>query len=203
MRVDVEAVRLRWGQRIRDLKWYTGASGGISIATGSVTPPHAQRDHEPLCIEQRDQLRTNSGAGPAQHHIGVGATAPAARRKYLVFNVYSEHRPAVDQGVFPTQPRVVLSPCSIRIFDLRTTTVPLVNGTNTVTLNWSILPGDFYRIQSSGTGMYYNTAGVFLPYNYPGLLQIHNSSGGHGQYYYFYDWQGAAPISSRSARGLW
>jgi len=186
------------------LKWYTGASGGISIATGSsYTTPTLSATTNYYVSNSVTSSGTNSSAGPASITIGAGAYNTSSTAQYLVFNVYSN---IVLQSI-----KVYSNTAASRTFTLfdknlstlRTTTVPLVNGTNTVTLNWSIPPGDFYRIQSSGTGMYYNTAGVSYPYNYPGLLQIHNSSGGHGQYYYFYDWQvRRADIVQESARTM-
>jgi len=74
----------------------------------------------------------------------------------------------------------------------------------TITLNWNVPAGDFYRLQVSGTAnLYYNSSGVTYPYSVPGILQIHNSSGGHSQYYYCYDWKVKSPdivqASSRTA----
>ncbi|MFM9051560.1 MAG: T9SS type A sorting domain-containing protein, partial [Bacteroidota bacterium] len=73
-------------------------------------------------------------------------------------------------------------------------TVSLVAGSNVVTLDWDVPAGDFYRLQVSGAAnLYYSTSGVAYPYNVPGILQIHNSSGGHSQYYYCYDWKVKSP----------
>ncbi|MEY4593770.1 MAG: hypothetical protein RIQ47_180, partial [Bacteroidota bacterium] len=122
--------------------------------------------------------------------------------QYQVFDAYSQFE---LQSV-----RVYAGTTASRTFILydktmstvRSKTVSVPAGSSVVALNWIIPPGDFYRLQVTGAAnLYYNTSGVTYPYTIPGILQIHNSSGGHNNFYYCYDWKvKAADIVSVSPR---
>ncbi len=76
-------------------------------------------------------------------------------------------------------------------------------GTSRITLNFNLLPGSYSLTTNAGvnnTNFGFNSprlqrssSGVTYPYNLPGLVSITGSNQGSSWYYYFYDWEIAAP----------
>ena len=73
---------------------------------------------------------------------------------------------------------------------LQTISASLPAGESRVALNWTITPGNDYRLvgTNGGAGLYRNNGGVSYPFDLPGVMRITNSSAGLAYYYYFYDW---------------
>jgi Zn-dependent metalloprotease len=74
---------------------------------------------------------------------------------------------------------------------LNTTTVNLVVGVNTVTLNYSLSPGTGFRLGlgTSVADLYRSNSGITYPYNIGGIVNITSSSAGSGYYYWYYNWK--------------
>ncbi len=185
------------------IRWYGVPSGGTPIFTGnSFTTPSLGVTTTYYAENVEGIIQPVNSVGPAANTIGTGAYYTGTTTQYQVFDAYSAF---TLQSV-----RVYAGTTASRTFILydkdmstvRSTTVSVPAGSSVVNLNWNIPAGDFYRLQVTGAAnLYYNTSGVTYPYTVPGILQIHNSSGGHNNFYYCYDWKvKAADIVSVSGR---
>jgi Zn-dependent metalloprotease len=75
---------------------------------------------------------------------------------------------------------------------INTTTVNLVAGANTVTLNYPLVVGPNFQLgltTGSTANLFRTNTGVSYPYNIGGCIDLKNSSAGTGFYYWFYNWQ--------------
>lgn len=127
---------------------------------------------------------------PTSTAIGTGAFFPGT----TAYDSLSVLQPCTLKSVV-----VYASTAANRVFELRnstnavlsTTTIPLTAGANTVNLNFKLNPGYGYRLGlGAGTAqLYRNSGGVSYPYNIGGLVEITGSSGGAGQFFFFYNWE--------------
>jgi len=75
---------------------------------------------------------------------------------------------------------------------VQTSTVPLVNGPNRVTLNFDIPEVGRYSLGNASENLYRNNEGANYPYEISNVLSIYSSNAPNGEfsfYYYFYDWK--------------
>ncbi|HWB62873.1 MAG TPA: PKD domain-containing protein [Chitinophagales bacterium] len=88
---------------------------------------------------------------------------------------------------------------------ITSTSVNMVAGQNTVTLNFSVPAGTNYGLCIEGTAnLYRNNPGTTscgYPFTVPGVVSITSSTAGDDYYYYFYNWVVKGPncVSSRTA----
>lgn len=79
---------------------------------------------------------------------------------------------------------------------LNSTVANIPTGESVVTLNWSLMPGN-YRIGGTNMNLWKNGSGTNYPYVLPSLLSITGSSDGTLRYFYFYDWEVASSCISQ------
>mgnify|MGYP000933118367 CR=1 FL=1 len=189
------------------LQWYSVASGGNSINTGtSYTTPSLSSTTNYYVENTTTTTGATLNSQPTTFSVtptGSYTTSTSTVSNYETFTVYTR---LTLQSVL-----VYSSGATSKTFKLldkntntlRQTTVNIPSGSSRVTLNWTIDPDENYRLQVTGAYLYSNTSSGNLgyPFSIPGVLSITNSSGGHTGFYYCYDWQIKLPdLISRSAR---
>lgn len=173
-----------------DNKWYADANSSQYLFKGDtfVTPPLMVST--PYYVEQE----TNSGSatgGPTDNTIGGGAYFDGDQS--LIFNVSS---PMVLETV-----DMYAGNAGTRFIELRNAagtileaiTINLPSGKSTVTLNFTIQPGQNYQLgvaQNSQPDLFRNNSGGTFPYNVGNKASITGTTASAaGYYYFFYNWQ--------------
>lgn len=168
------------------ISWYTNATGGPSLATGSlfVTPPiYANTTYY---IESA--IPGPSGnVGPPDSSLGTGSNHNNTSTQYLNFTVF---QPCTLKTAV-----VYASGAGNRTFELwdnagnsintYTVNVP-ASGYNVITLDIPLTIGSF-RIGGTQMNLYRSSSGAVFPYQLGGLVNITGSSAA-GRYYYLYNW---------------
>lgn len=171
------------------LNWYAGATGGPIINTGlTYTTP-------PLATTTTYYVSDAIAAAPANmgKPTNTGGGANYNNQQHLIFDVY--------QPMELVSVVVYASGAGNRTVELRdnngtplqSAVINMVNGQQTVNLNFMISPGTDYQLGVAGStaniNMYRNNAGVTYPYTLSGVASITGSSASApGYYYFFYDW---------------
>jgi hypothetical protein len=161
---------------------------GNIVGTGSPFQPTITATTT-YTVEDQQTFTDTSGVGPKDNTYGAGANSTSA--SYLSFSVFNPMK--------LISVRVNASANGTRLIELRdstgavitSTTATLVAGWNTVTLNWTINPGNAYRLLGgTGVSCYRNNNNATnFPYTLNNVVSITGSSGGPAYYYYFYDWK--------------
>lgn len=172
--------------------WYDDATAGNEVTTGSsyqVTAPAADVTYY---VESHDTLLGVSGSvGPVNNSFGTGGLFNGDQ--YQIFDVL---KPIVlkQVTVYPgsTKDRTIeLRDGSGTV--LKTLTINLASGTDTVNLNWTINPGVSYQLgwaQGSNPDLYRNNGGAVYPYTLSGMVSVTgNSANANGYWYAYYDWK--------------
>lgn len=163
-------------------------TNGNLVGTGnSFTTPALTATTTYFAENVQSHLDTTS-ATPYNSNIGSGGFITSSQ--YLIFSVYSPMTLlSVEVETNGAGNRTIQLQDSTGAV-MQTTTVNLPAGISRVTLNWSVAPGNNYRLAGTGTtNMYRNNGGVSYPYVVPGVVSITNSSAGAANYYFFYDWE--------------
>ncbi|HRH67109.1 MAG TPA: fibronectin type III domain-containing protein [Bacteroidia bacterium] len=189
-------------------KWYTAASGGTSINTGTsyATPTLSSSTTYYVESEVTTTGATVNSAPSSNAVSATGAyTSPTTTAaQYEVFTVYSRLTLQSVLVYANTAGNKTFKLLDKNTNTLRQVTASLPSGSSRVTLNWTIDPDENYRLQvDNGANLYYNTktSNIGYPFSIPGVLSITNSSGGHTVFYFCYDWQIKSPdLVTRSNR---
>lgn len=176
------------------IKWYDAATGGTLLATGNsyVTPAIGSTT---TYYAVNTSTQAPVFGGPANNTIfGAGSYfTVTGTDHYQTFNVL---QPCTLKTVV-----VYSGAAGNRIIQLRnsasavmtSTTINVASGTQTLTLNFPLSPGNNYQLALSGTSpvtnLYRNNAGSGYPYNINSLVNITGNDVGSTYYYYFYNWQ--------------
>lgn len=167
--------------------WYTQASGGTAVATGSTYNTPTLSTTTTYYVENViPQPPVN--VGPTDNTFGGGGQHNNTSTQYLEFTVY--------QNCTLATAKVYAGSSGNKTFTLwdnagnqlnqYTVNVP-ATGLNIITLNIPLTPGQ-YRIGGTQMNLYRNNAGVNYPYVANGAVSITGSSAGGNYYYYLYDW---------------
>jgi PKD repeat protein len=182
------------------IEWYNAASGGVLQQTGAtyITPT----------IEANAEIyvQTTGVAGTIQvgalsNEIGAGGFYTGGTFHYLSFNTQDAFQLyRVKAYANAAGPRTI----QLRTFSgqvLQQITVDMVEGENTLELNFSVPQGSGLQLGSpGGNGLYRNTEGASYPYTIENLLTITgNSAQNPAAYYFFYDWEVANVCTSERA----
>ena len=168
------------------VRWRDGLGNVVGTGNTFLTP--ALGATTTFYAENLQSHNDTTNALPNNSNFGSGGFSTSLQ--YEIFSVYSQMTlisVAVEANTAGNR--------TIQLQDstgavLQTTTVNLPAGESRVTLNWSIAPGNNYRLAGTvTTDMYRNNGGVSYPYTLPGVLSITNSSNGSASYYFFYDWE--------------
>jgi PKD repeat protein len=182
------------------LTWYDSLSGGNKVNTGGTYSPTI---NGPTTFYVQEEIPGSIVYGGKTDNTGGGGYLNS--KNGLFFNVL--------KSCTLVSVRVYAQTAGNRTIELRdaantllqTKTVNIPTGTQTVVLNFPLVPGNNYLLQPTGTiNLYRNNVGVAYPYNVSNLISITTSTAATtpGNYYYFfYNWevQDALCISSRVA----
>lgn len=175
------------------LNWYTAASGGIPVGTGtSFNTPS-------LNTSTTYYVAADQGSGALQYvgapNLSIGGTPIVVGTYYLNFTVSATTTIQSVECFFST----VGSAFTVNIRNASTSAsvftysgVTTVSGTTTpqvIPLNATLSPGDYQIGWTTDPGTYRNDAGGAYPYTIPGLISITgNTFNNPAYYYYFYHW---------------
>lgn len=180
------------------LYWYDSISGGTPVYSGSSYAPSINSPTT-YYVESHDTLLGLTGSvGPADNTIGAG-------------NYYSNDQ----HQLFIAYKTVILKSVKVfansdknRTFELRnsagtvlqTSTQFVSQGTQVITLNWTIAPGAGYQLgwaAGSQPDLYRNSAGASYPYTWSNLVSVTgNSANDLARWYCLYDWQLEEPATT-------
>lgn len=180
------------------LVWYTSASGGTSVNTGTTYSPTVSAstvyyvDEEVTSASIFGGKLTNTGGGGNSSSNNWNYFDVLSACTLKTVRVYAQGAGNRTIELWDKYGNVVQSK-----------TVNIPTGTQTVTLNFLMAPGKDYSLRVNGTkNLYRNSGGVTYPYNIGTLVSITRSSATTGTYYYyFYNWevQASPCISNRTA----
>lgn len=175
--------------------WYNNLLNGVplgnSVGTGNTfTTPLLTTSKTYYAVNSVSQ--TPIYGGPATNTVfGGGSNFNGNTTHYQIFDVV---QPCTLKTV-----KVVANSAGNRTIELRdaagtvlqSTVVNIPAGTQTVTLNFSLVPGSNYQLGLSGTlaDMWRNNTGSGYPYNIGSLVNITTCDVGSNYYYFFYNWQ--------------
>jgi hypothetical protein len=178
------------------LNWYTAATGGNVVNTGSSFNP-AVSATTTWYVEASAGGTYN--VGPANPSIGT--QFPVSSTDWgLSFNVTQQislDRVYVSPG--GTSGAITINLRSVAggpILNTKTVNVTAFSGLQPISLGWTINPGNGYRLElaTGSVQLYYNSFGAAYPYTFPGssvtITGFFNPNAGTTNFYYFfYNWE--------------
>ncbi len=183
------------------LNWYNASTGGIFLGTGPAYNTGVISTTTNYYVESNTTPSPVFGGIP-NNTIGTGGYFSNSSDRYLIFTCTS---PVTLVSVV-----VYAQGAGNRTVQLRNSSntvlqsivANLVDGVNTVTLNFNLPVANDLILGIGGTSnLYRNQSGAVYPYNIGSSVSITNSnSGTPGYYYYFYNWKIQEPgcISNRT-----
>lgn len=184
------------------LNWYDAPSGGTLLTTGTTYVTPVLNSTTTYYIESNTTPAPLYG-GILNNTVGTGGNYSNSTDRYLIFNCTSPAN-LVSVVVYATG-------AGNRTIELRSSTntvlqslvANLVDGANTIILNFTLPVANDLRLAIGGTSnLYRNNSGAVYPYTIGSSVSITNSNAGTaGYYYYFYNWKIQEPgcISNRTA----
>ncbi len=181
------------------IKWYTAASGGNVVGTGSPFTTPSINATTTFYVSAAAGGGGVGSVGPATNTIGGGGAV--ALTYHLYFDVLAPSMNLHGVYVYPgAAGNVTLYIANSSGTELHTVTYPVTAGDignkTFIPIDFVIPNGTNYRlgynsITGGGVSMFRNTDGAVYPYTMPEVVSITgNSFSGYPQYYYyFYDWQ--------------
>ncbi len=178
--------------------WYTAASGGSPVATGSPYSPSVVGTTN-YWVSASDG-GTNGNVGPLNSSIGAGASSTIViGTQQLFFDVLAPSMTINTVTIYPTATIgssftiVIQNSSAVQVYSSGPilTTVTSAGGTvpQVVTLNATLPAGTGYRFGfSTNPGMWRNSAGAVYSYTLPGVVSITGNSFDVNYYYFFYNW---------------
>ena len=177
------------------MNWYDAQTGGNFLATGNTYTTPTINTSTTYYVESVEQ---NPGAlfYSTPYDTAQGGGGYLVGNQYLTFEAFTHFTlKTVD---------VYSQSAGTKIIELRdkfgvtliSDTQTVVAGFNTLSLDYTIWPGQYRLGVNGSSGMYRNNSGVNYNYGIPGILEIDNSSAGKGFYYFFYNWQVQLPADS-------
>ncbi len=175
------------------INWYTQASGGSPVDTGSTISFTQPNNDSTLWVEDAI-IAPLQAVGPLNNSIGAGRYFSGSQS--LIFDAFDSFilkEVTVYSQSAGTREVVVRDNQGIIV---GRKTFNLLAGTYTLQLDFQIPTGTDYEITattlgSNGPDLYRNNGGVSYPYSIAGIVSINRSTAGNatGFYYYFYDWK--------------
>jgi hypothetical protein len=165
-------------------------ANGNSLDTGNTYITSNLNITDTFYVRNEAYFIDTASVGPVNNKYGVGANSTSAN--HLAFTT--------EQPIKIISVKVLAAASGTKTIELRdssntliqTMTANVVSGWNTVTLNWNVPAGMYYRLggTNGGVNLYRNnTNATNFPYTIPGVMSITGSSAGDAYYYYFYDWK--------------
>jgi Zn-dependent metalloprotease len=173
------------------IQWYDSPLAQTPMHTGSsYTTPNLTQSTT-YWVEEVVKKQEYSGAKPS--NAGGGSYFTASVKHHLVFDVFKASilKSVVVYAGAAGNRTIELQNSSGTV--IKTMTVALANGINTVTLNFELQPGIGYRLVGPASpNLYRNDGGISYPYQISNLVSITHSSATTnptGYYYFFYLWK--------------
>lgn len=172
-------------------KWYDSPSSSTPLFTGSAFTTPLIQQSVTYWVEELVEKPVVTGGKP--NNSGGGAYFTAATKHYLVFDAL---KPFILKSVL-----MYAGAAGNRTIELqnssgtvmKTFTANLVQGSNTVNLNFDVPMGSSFRLVGPASpNLYRNDGGCAYPYNIGNLATITGSSATTnptGYYYFFYNWK--------------
>jgi PKD repeat protein len=172
------------------IEWYNAATGGVLQQTGATYVTPILEASAEIFVQTTDNVGVVR-VGEATNTIGAGGFYTGGTFHYLTFNT--------SEALTLYRVKAYANSAGPRSIQLRTfsgqiiqqLTVDLLEGENTIELNFSIPQGSGLQLGSlAGNGLYRNTEGASYPYVVDDLVTITgNSAQNLSAYYFFYDWE--------------
>ncbi|HQI46893.1 MAG TPA: C1 family peptidase [Bacteroidales bacterium] len=173
------------------LNWYDAASGGNLLGTGNsyTTPPlYATTSYyvENTTIGTIQSVGITEKTANGGYYTSTGAYA-------LVFNALTDltiKTVKVYSGAADNEVVISLTNSSGTI--INTKTLNLINGEQTITLDFNVPAGTDYKLGADAScNLWRESAGATYPYTVSNLISItgNTASSAESYYYYFYDWK--------------
>ena len=181
--------------------WFTAPVNGTEITTGTgyTTPPLT---HTTTYYIGSNVTASVVTAGPTVNTIGTGSYYTRTTKHGLVFNCTAAQKLiSVDVYSDTLAKRIFLLQDSAGN-TLDSTSVSVINGHATITLNWQLPVANKLVLCTEGLERFYrNSSGVIYPYtSTDGTVSITGNNSGFGtSYYFFYNWK-LQPPACQSAR---
>ncbi len=175
------------------LFWFNASTGGTLMYMGkNYTTPSLSSSTTYYVEALRGK---GSKVGPVDNTIGGGSTSTTS---YLKFDSRINWT-LVSVKVYATTAgnrTIEFRNSAGTVLQSKTVNVPI--GETRVYLNFSIPPGNDFRLGlGAGSGaLFRNNSGVLYPYSVSKVMEIYGSSGGSNSYYYFYDWEVFVPYQN-------
>ncbi len=172
-------------------KWYDSPSSSTPLFTGSAFTTPVIQQTATWWVEELVEKPVLTGGKP--NNSGGGAYFTASVKHYLVFDAL---KPFILKSVL-----MYAGAAGNRTIELqnssgvvmKTLTVNLVQGSNTVNLNFDVPMGNSFRLVGPASpNLYRNDGGCTYPYQIGNLATITGSSATTnptGYYYFFYSWK--------------
>lgn len=181
-----------------ELNWYTSASGGEQVGTGSPFATPQISSTTSFYVAASAGGGGIGSVGPFSNNIGAGSNQSLTY--HLIFDVLAPSMILQGVYVYPGAAgdvKFYIANSSGTILD--TIIYPVTSGDignkTYIPVSFAIPAGTNYRLgyttSIGGVSLFRNTDGATYPYTLPGIVSITgNSFSGYPQYYYyFYDWQ--------------
>jgi Zn-dependent metalloprotease len=175
------------------LKWYDALTGGNLVNTGtSFTTPS---------LSTTTNYYVQDSITGATHHCAKtdntgGGAYTSTGDHYQIFDCTTATT-LISVKIYGNTPAPGNKTVELRSSAgtvLQSTTVNVLAGLNTYTLNFNIPVGTALRLAcTDGTNLYRNNGTMAYPYTTAGFISVTGSSAGAAYYYYFYDWIIAEP----------
>lgn len=183
------------------LNWYNAPTGGTFLGTGTSYATGVISTTTNYYVESNTTPSPIFGGIP-NNTVGTGGYFSNSSDRYLIFNCTSPVT-LVSVVVYAQgagNRTVQLRNSSNTV--LQSAVVNLVDGVNTIMLNFNLPVANDLILGIGGTSnLYRNQSGAVYPYNIGSSVSITNSnSGTPGYYYYFYNWKIQEPgcVSNRT-----
>ncbi|GAB4378145.1 MAG: hypothetical protein Kow0075_07710 [Salibacteraceae bacterium] len=174
-----------------EVHWYNAANATVPFHTGDtfVTP---NLNSSVSYFVESVEPGPSSNVGPADNNFGNGSNF--VYNQYLIFDVFkSSTLETVEVYATGDGNRTIeLRDASGMV--LQSKTLYVLDGQQTLTLNFDLEPGTDYQLGVSNQeppNLYRNSSGASYPYVLPGILSITKSSANNNPldyYYFFYNW---------------
>ncbi|MEL7220312.1 MAG: FG-GAP-like repeat-containing protein [Bacteroidota bacterium] len=193
--VDPSGVALLTVSGQGELKWYDAAVEGTLIGQGASYTTDVLTEDATYYVDATQQFGGGLVSGAKSTPDGPGGIPSTGAYNY--FNAYeSFNLQTVDVLVPDNAPE---GPRTVQLFDsndnmLASTVVDLVQGLQTIELNFTVPVGNDLSLRCPENNLFRNNGGVNYPYPIgDGLGEVTRSFWGAQYYYYFYNWQIGTP----------
>jgi hypothetical protein len=170
-----------------NVKWYADETGGSPIGTGNAWTTPFVGTTTTFWAETNAQYGGALQSGGKPDNSGGGGMPSTGSQSYFTawepFTLETVTVYAIGAG------QRTVNLCDAAGNVLQTATFDLVDGMQTITLNFQVPVGVDLSLRCPQQNLFRNNAGVSYPYAIGTMGELTNSGFGTTYYYYFYNWQ--------------